>query len=172
MSWLKPRLSHSWEHHVTSIHPFKRFGEMHVAYAQVPVRMSWLTPSTEITAPGIPFPCKSLTMPLMPRWTCQENMTRRGVSSPTGPAAGSQPVCSVEGHGCYGVRFSTKLELVYLVLQDAHDLERRGKGSREVPSVCSRASFLPGCEQNLSGHPLELPPGDTLPPAAVTRHLL
>lgn len=39
----------------------------------LPVRMSWLTPSTEITALGIPFPCTSLTMPLMPRWTCGES---------------------------------------------------------------------------------------------------
>lgn len=39
------------------------------AHSQIPVRMSWLTPSTEIMAFGIPFPCKSLTMPLMPRWT-------------------------------------------------------------------------------------------------------
>lgn len=59
-------------------------------HSQLPVRMSWLTPSTEITAFGIPFPCKSLTRPLMPRWTYSVNMKgNRGAHRPSGTANGA-----------------------------------------------------------------------------------
>ena len=40
----------------------------------------WLTPSTEIMAFGIPLPCVSFTMPLMPRWTCWEDKRKINIT--------------------------------------------------------------------------------------------
>ena len=42
----------------------------------IPVRMSWLIPSTEMMAFAIPRPWTSLTMPLIPRCTCTEEVFR------------------------------------------------------------------------------------------------
>lgn len=49
-----------------------------IPHRRLPVRTSWLMPSMEMTASGMPFPWESVTRPLMPRCTCSANMTRRG----------------------------------------------------------------------------------------------
>lgn len=103
--------------------------------------MSWLTPSTEITAPGIPFPCKSLTTPLMPRWTCRANMTRRRVSSPTGPASGFQLACSRVGHGA--VWFVLALSLNWFIRCRKMGMTLRTGEGKPRGSRCVRQGVPP-----------------------------
>lgn len=45
----------------------------HLLSLNTPVRMSWLMPSTEMVALGIPRPWASLTTPLIPRCTCNKH---------------------------------------------------------------------------------------------------
>lgn len=62
-------------------------------HSRLPVRMSWLTPSTEMMALGIPFPWASLTMPLMPRWTCSETRQETVSSRLAQPNTHSEDGC-------------------------------------------------------------------------------
>lgn len=62
--------------------PPRTLKEVHISLREgitrrrLPVRTSWLMPSTEMTASGMPFPWESVTRPLMPRCTCSANTTR------------------------------------------------------------------------------------------------